>query len=573
MKDLQPVIKKTLEIYSLIIKKLSSDKAHLVLILLIILVGGFFRFYNLNWDNGLSYHPDELNVMISANKVNIPDKLDPDFFAYGGFPIYLYKGTAQVVSTVTNDITWKTDIAKVNIIGRTYSAIFSTLTIILIYLFTRKVFNKRAALFAALLASFCVGFIQDAHYSVTESMLVFFLMLISLISVDLIKGNKTYLWCIMALVCGLAIGSKTASIAFLSIPGTVWLINFFKNRKNKLALIHHFIKGLGFLFVTAVIAFAVSPYTLIGLERFQSSMTYEGGVVAGTVKVPYTWQFFDTLPYVYPFTNMMWHTSIILPIVGFIAILLCLFLIIKKKETIYIFPLIIFSILYFVYTGGWYAKFIRYMLPMLPIIIILSAWLIDKLISSIKFKKVGKILLLLVVSFSIIWVIAFMSIYTTPQTRFTASEWIYNNIPSGSVVLKEHWDYSLPHGIKGLPSKQYTFLEMKNYDPENRIKFDTMSDNLARGDYMILSSKRLVNSIGQQPKIYPLTSKYYTRLFEEQLGYTLVQKISSYPHLGPIELSDEKAEETFEIFDHPTVYIFKNDKHYPKDKLFNILYN
>jgi len=177
-----------------------------------------------------------------------------------------------------------------------------------------------------------------------------------------------------------------------------------------------------------------------------------------------------------------------------------------------------------------------------------------------------------------------MSIYYTPQTREQASEWIDDNIPNQSTLVREHWDYGLPHGFlpdsaflknyqnQNKPLPTYTYLTNLNYDDEGEGKFDEVSYNLSKGDYLIIASSRLWKQIEKNPSKYPYTSEYYKKLFDEQLGYKLVKKFTSYPKIGPIEISDESAEETFQVFDHPTIYIFQNVDRFNKDKLFDMLY-
>ena len=98
-----------------------------------------------------------------------------------------------------------------------------------------------------------------------------------------------------------------------------------------------------------------------------------------------------------------------------------------------------------------------------------------------------------------------------------------------------------------------------------------MSITLERGDYLILASRRLSGTIGKAYDKYPFTSRYYDKLFDGILGYTLIQTFSSYPTLWGLEINDDGAEETFQVFDHPVVHIFKNSEHLPASHLVKIL--
>ena len=67
----------------------------LFLIILIILVGGFLRFYKLDWGEGYFFHPDERNIAHLAASIALP--LNFNFFtqgtfAYGSLMAYLVFG-------------------------------------------------------------------------------------------------------------------------------------------------------------------------------------------------------------------------------------------------------------------------------------------------------------------------------------------------------------------------------------------------------------------------------------------------------------------------------------------------
>ncbi|HEY5038086.1 MAG TPA: glycosyltransferase family 39 protein, partial [bacterium] len=64
-----------------------------------ILLGGCFRFYNLDWDLKHSFHPDERNILGQTSGVQPGDGYRVKFFAYGQLPVYLYRATGDLVST------------------------------------------------------------------------------------------------------------------------------------------------------------------------------------------------------------------------------------------------------------------------------------------------------------------------------------------------------------------------------------------------------------------------------------------------------------------------------------------
>ena len=115
-----------------------------------------------------------------------------------------------------------------------------------------------------------------------------------------------------------------------------------------------------------------------------------------------------------------------------------------------------------------------------------------------------------------------------------------------------------------------------------------MSQNLKKTDYIILTSNRLYGSIMTVPEKYPVTFRYYQALFNGTLGFDKVAEFTSRPNLplpfvklcltppfiryGIIARKNQEcplpgisfvtdyADESFTVYDHPKVIIFKKVK-------------
>ena len=117
----------------------------------------------------------------------------------------------------------------------------------------------------------------------------------------------------------------------------------------------------------------------------------------------------------------------------------------------------------------------------------------------------------------------------------------------------------------------YGSIGMANYDTDNQAKLVYFGTTLANADYIFLNSRRLYGTLIHLTKEYPLTSKYYKYLFAGKLGYKEVATFTSYPNLLGLQINDDLSEETFQVYDHPTVRILQNVKHYSAQKIENIL--
>jgi len=71
------------------------------------------------------------------------------------------------------------------------------------------------------------------------------------------------------------------------------------------------------------------------------------------------------------------------------------------------------------------------------------------------------------------------------------------------------------------------------------------------------------------PDKYPLTSRYYELLFSGKLGFSEIKIFHPFPTFQisnfKFQIDDERSEETFTVFDHPTIRIYKKIKQLTKE--------
>jgi len=528
---------------------------HYFVLAIILIFATYLRFNNLNWDQGLTLHPDERNIIAAVTRLSWPKKINPEFYAYNGFPLFLIDISSQLVSKLTNNPSYLNDWGKISFIARFHSALFSLFSVYLFYLISKLVFNKKIALISAFLAATTVGFIQHAHYGVTESLLVLELLGLTYLSIKFLKTKNQKFFLLMAIVLGISIGTKTSALSFALIP----FISVLMIHKLKLKTL---IKFFIFLVFTFLVFFIVSPNTIIYFDEFLTSMNYERAVVNGKQTIFYTMQFIDTIPYLFQIRNLVWLSS---PILVFTAGWGIYLLLKNRKRYLVIWPFLIYSLVYFIYIGSWYAKFNRYLLPFIPVMILLASLTINHL-KNHKFYKLILIILLLVNG---VWSLSFLKIFRKEHTRITASNWIEKNIADQSTILVEEWDERLPKTTGSSISYQHRTLKL--YQLDNMEKFKTLTSQLAEGDYLIIASRRLYKSIPRSPN-HPHTKQYYKLLFEEQLGYKQVAQFNSYPNFLGIEIKDDGIEETFRVFDHPTIIVFENFEKLSSEEIFNKIF-
>lgn len=193
----------------------------------------------------------------------------------------------------------------------------------------------------------------------------------------------------------------------------------------------------------------------------------------------------------------------------------------------------------------------RYLLPLYPFLVLAAAFLLVRLRRFL--------LILIVAGGAILYTLSFLSIYSKPNTRVAASNWIHQNIPAGSVLATEHWDDLLPLW----DGERYQNVTLALYEPDSEIKRQELIQKLEQADYIILASNRLYVPLMKLEERYPMTSRYYQLLFEERLGFKKAAEFTSYPMFQLLvssfkfQVNDDSADESFTVYDHPKVMIFR----------------
>ena len=111
-------------------------------LVLILLVAASFRLYGLAWDSGYLFHPDERKILLVVSSLNLPasipdflsadSPLNPKFFAYGSFPIYLLRAVSALAPVNSYNVPGRVDTyVALGLLGRTLSALFDLATLTL----------------------------------------------------------------------------------------------------------------------------------------------------------------------------------------------------------------------------------------------------------------------------------------------------------------------------------------------------------------------------------------------------------------------------------------------------------
>ena len=527
------------------------------LIFFITAVGALFRFYSLNCGAPFFFHPDERNIASSVTQLNFPDQMNPHFFAYGSLPIYIIYFTNLLLNTFFN---FKLSFPDAILISRFYSALFSVLLIPSAYLIGKEIKDRRTGLLFSFLTATSVGFMQFSHFGTFEVWTSFELVWLFYFCLKLIKNNRLSSYFFIGIFSGLLISTKISNLPFLSLP--VFSLVFFllkeKNeencqKRNQIKLI--FLKILFYLIICSLIFLLLSPFAVIDFSSFISSLKYESAVALGTLPVFYTGQFTNTIPVYFQFLFI--YPFLINPLLALIFIPMFIYVLCKgfKNKNFSYLILILSYLIAFLSQAFLFTKWTRYIMPSLPFIyLIISIGIIDFLKGKAAFGF--KIIIL---SFSFIYfLISFITIFFNEDTRITASKWANKNIPRDARILSEVYDL----GITPFNPYFQNITLFNFYDLENNPSFGGKSlpySFLDQTDYIIIPSQRLLRGRLSHPSEFPKGYNFYKNLFYGNLRFKKIYEtpcniLCKITYMGNPVFN---IEETVNVFDRPTLFIFK----------------
>lgn len=550
----------------------------------------YSRFINLDWGLPFPMHPDERNMAVAiqhlecklplvefnfpksisenwepvTNWVRVMEPFDifscfnPRFFAYGQFPLYIGYLFVLLMKLFDGDLATPIGLQEAIFSLRLFSAIASALTAFLMYkvfeIISRNHVHRSGGMWLMGIWGmiiFTPYAIQFSHFGTTESLLMFFYTLVVYLALLFIERKSSLLTFVInsAITVGVALATKVSSLVFAGLPLMVIAFRREKRFPGFYTLLTKAFDIFIFCLLGLLTFLLFSPHNFLNWGEFRGSMRYESDVALGNIVVFYTRQFADTTPVlfqltkVFPYATGLWSATI--SALGF-------FLLSWKDKKINLLRLAF--LVYFFSNAYFFAKWTRFMAPVFPILsifgILFVVSVIDLILKSVKgpFMRVfvSGLVFLGLVGASIWPGVKYLKVYTNQDTRLQATKWINENIPAGSYVLSETANVvDIPvENIKNLEVVSFNFYDLDN----NPFLQEELKNHLQRADYVFVPSRRI---FANHPKEkYPLLNRYYSDLFSGKLGFEKVAEFSA-------GLNDEEAEETWSVFDHPVIRIYK----------------
>lgn len=517
-------------------------------------------------------------------------------FAYGSFPLYLVRATATGISAfaaVTQTLPeWLTsnDYDHLNLVGRLLSALFDALTVGLVFLIGRRVFNPTVGLLGAVFSALCVQQIQLAHFYAFDAVTTTVIVGAVYFGVRVVQDGKLSdsLW--LGGLVALAVASKFSALPLGLVIVLAHLVRpiLSVRRRSKstagqtaasggavaeaapdlLTEVNHAVGRIVLTTIFAIVVFALaSPFTFLDFGGYVASISEQSDMVRGVSDLPYTRQYRNTGPLYFINNLVYWGMGPFLGFAGLAGLGLIIYRAIRRRASGPELLLLAWIVPYGLITISFQVKFLRYLEPITPFLCLTAAYILWRVAVAGRptlpavWRAARYVPVAAVLVATVLYVYAFMQIYTAPITRVQASNWIYRNIPAGVTITDESWDDSLPFARvvdgKARSQGEYKVVTMNLHEPDDARKLDNLQQWIGSADYIIISSNRMYGWLPRLADRFPITLRYYDLLFSESLGFQKVAEFTSYPRLGPWVLNDDHSDESFTVYDHPKVLIFR----------------
>ncbi|MEX0749861.1 MAG: DUF2298 domain-containing protein, partial [Dehalococcoidia bacterium] len=526
-----------------------------------------------------------------------------------------------------------------HLVGRVLAGLFDLGTIVFIFLIGRRLMNTNTGLLASFLYAVAPFPIQNTHFYIVDPYVTFFATLTVYYAIRSALDGGYRNFAIAGAGAGLAAACKITAVSLLPVvvlaigvyawPGIKpFIAGWWKGdsrpyhpQQDGPALdrsVATIVLGSLVALLAGFIAFRIAmPYAFnapnlgdffslrtgqlwrmptvypdIMNQHWIGDQVDQQNLLSGDAAFPPNVQWIGRTGWVWPAQQMIaWGMGPALGIVAWLGVAFAAVYAIRRRAGVWLVPLA-WIVGYFIFMGAQFSLYMRYFLPLYPVLAVFAAALLFKTaewgVSKDPFGSLGRLgarlepakpalpyvtraAVTIVAVMTLLAGFAFYNIYRSDVTRVEASRWMFENVPAGSTIGHEHWDDQVPYGVPGVEVREYEHVTFNNYETDTPEKVEALLANIDQVDYIALSSARLSGTITRAPAVWPITTRYYEALESGELGFRKAEEFTSYPEVFGIEFDDTGAEESFSVYDHPKVVVYEKTGVYSSQRAREVL--
>jgi 4-amino-4-deoxy-L-arabinose transferase-like glycosyltransferase len=415
-----------------------------LIVLAVLAVAAYLRFKGVSWGLPYSYqNPDEKVVLARAFRI-ARGHFNPEFFYYPSLLFNLVGTAIWGVSkfyvphggvTLISPVTYVTDPTPYYLIGRAVVATCGVVSVYLIYRLGKEAFSRPVGLLAALFLAVEPLHVRYSHVVVTDVPATMFglLALLLFLRAARLRSPRTLLW--GALAAGLATGTKY-NLGMLVVPGVIACWYVYRGQPGTHHLRALAARATRRVAAPMLLAFVVStPYAVLDPRHFLGNFANQNKIVANG------WLGFENVHNGYWYNlsvNLLASLGIVLLVLGLIGIALAL---VKRTHADLI--LVPYVIVYYLYVSSWHALMDRYLLPIVPLLIVLAvrACWVPMAVPAVRRRAVVAALATALLIGAIVLParasINYSRSLSGTDVRTVAKTWIEEHVPTGTVIAME----------------------------------------------------------------------------------------------------------------------------------------
>jgi 4-amino-4-deoxy-L-arabinose transferase-like glycosyltransferase len=455
--------------------------------------------------------------------------------------------------------------------ARLLAALLGTATIYTTYLIGKRLSGARNGLAAAAVMAFMPLHAVHSHYAAVDVPATFWVSLSLLGAVAAAESRRARWYVLSGTAAGFAAATKyNCGLVVLSIL-TAHVLSCIRERKTQNLRARHYLGLPALALVCTAAAFLLgTPGVLIATNEFWRDFSYEmrhtstghGLVFVGTG------------------SGWWYHLSHNLRY-GLTAPLLALsvcgaaYLAWKRRpaET----ALLAFAVVYYGLIGAFEVRFMRYLIPILPVLAVAAGTLLNALASAPKnepsrrhwLRNIALVAGVLACVWSLVYTCAHLTLFTDPDPRDKALAWLLANARGESVGLTTvPWFYSPPVSIyNGGPQSEKAFWRYVGQSQFQLMVLDTDAAKLRSPQdlpkYFVISdfeygdALRLLSAGSVPPAAVEQVEAFADFWRTLHSRYKLAAVFSKNPSLGPLVLPKRALPPHDWMYPYPTIRIYQ----------------
>ena len=523
-----------------------------IILLLVLALSCFLNLYGIQWGLPALWYPDEPET-IESIVIPMARNLDPNphifnkpslyyyFLEIFLLPYFLYLRIFSIpIESYTNFV------GTVTFISRFVTALTGVLGVYIMYLLGKNLRNEKTGLIAALLLTINLGYSGYSHFAYMEvPMLVLILGTLFLCFRYLDNQKVSFLYW-ASFIGGLAVSTKFNA----GLPiGTSIIICHFVRMRSQIHTEHSFreifmvffSRELFFSLALVISGFLIcTPFSVLDYKTFCGYILKQIFITKGykVFEESYTW-----IKNFIRLKNGFGSPLFVLMVFAFFYGLIRFSKKPSGKEAI----IFLIPILYYAYIGTWRVSAFRYVLPVIPFLVLAGGLFLfhvrrwRKLPRRMTFVVFG-----IIVVYSLLFTFRGVRCFTN-DTRELATQWIEEHVGEGCRVEVYSYMSYLPRFSDRVVVRRITpnyISESERYERfrksrignqllgkmdddyeevDNRSEFSLEALSQRNPDYIVLSGfyyKRYLKKekdVREMP--YPELSKYFQQLIDGEAGY------------------------------------------------------